>query len=279
MSVSSSPVRQRNFSMIKFPAAEFVLGSEDPGDRAQPPHEVRISAFSLADRCVSAADFLTFLQAAPLAHTLIDCIDPCFIVHRAAGFELRPGCADYPMIQLGFWGAAGYCNWLSRSEGRTEVYDLAGRSADLAADGYRLPTEAEWESACRTGRSADLLGDPAAVNSADAAPNCLALRANASAAGNFLADQPGPVPVAGLPADAAGLYQMLGNVREWCQDRFGPYPASPQHNPSGPARGAFRVVRGGSFLDERHSLGPAGRLAAFEDTRCEVYGFRVARSR
>jgi sulfatase modifying factor 1 len=275
MSVSSSPVRQCNFSMIDFPAAEFVLGSDVPADRALPPHEVSVDAFSLADRCVSAADFLAFLQAFPLEHTLIDCIDPCFIVHRATGFELRPGCADYPMIQLGFWGAAGYCNWLSRSEGRTEVYDLAGRNADLSSDGYRLPTEAEWEFACRTGHSDELRE----VNSADAGPNCQALRANASAAGNFLPDQPGPVAVAALPADAAGLYQMLGNVREWCQDRFGPYPASPQHNPSGPGRGAFRVVRGGSFLEDRRSLGPAGRLAAFEDTRCEVYGFRVARSR
>ena len=114
--------------MIEFPAAEFVLGSDQPADRAQPPHEVSVDAFSLADRCVSAADFLAFLRASPLEHTLIDCIDPCFIVHRAAGFELRPGCADYPMIQLGFWGAAGYCNWLSRLDGLAEVYDLAGRS-------------------------------------------------------------------------------------------------------------------------------------------------------
>ncbi|HEX4728500.1 MAG TPA: SUMF1/EgtB/PvdO family nonheme iron enzyme [Jatrophihabitans sp.] len=262
--------------MIEFPAAELVLGSDQPADRAQPPHEVAVDAFSLADRCVSAADFLAFLQAGPdqLAHTLIDCIDPCFIVHRATGFELRPGCGDFPMIQLGFWGAASYCNWLSRLDGRVEVYDLVDRSMQPAADGYRLPTEAEWECACRTGRSAELLD----VNSADAGPNCRALRANASSAGNFQPDLPGPVPVAGLPADAAGLYQMLGNVREWCQDRFGPYPASRQHNPGGPTRGAFRVVRGGSFLDDRQSIGPAVRLAAFEDTRCEVYGFRVARS-
>jgi sulfatase modifying factor 1 len=283
MSVSSPPVHQRNFSMIEFPASVFTAGSSELTAREQPPHEVAVDGFWLADRCVSAADFVAFLRATAggpdeLGHTLIDCIDPCFIVHRATGFELRPGCGDYPMIQLGFWGAAAYCNWLSRLEGRSEVYHLAGRTAELAASGYRLPTEAEWELACRSGQSAGP-PDPEAVNSADAGPRCRALRAGLRSDGNFLPGQPGPVPVASLPADAAGLYEMLGNVREWCHDRFGPYRPSRLDNPSGPARGAFRVVRGGSFLDDRRDIGPASRLAAFEDTRCEVYGFRVARPR
>ncbi|MFD5076467.1 formylglycine-generating enzyme family protein [Streptomyces sp. NPDC058371] len=273
-------VAQRTFTMVKFAGRRLTIGSSDPDHHAEPPHEVEIDAFRLADRCVSAADFVQFLQdeaAEPLDHTLIDCIDPAFIVHRAGAFELRPGCGNFPMIQISYWGAAAYCNWLSRSEGFPLAYDLEQRTADLAGGGYRLPTEAEWEAACQEGRPEDPQLAPDAHNSADAGPACRALRAGETLAGGFLPGSPAPVPVASLPPDAAGLHQMLGNVREWCHDRFGAYDAEFQRNPVGSARGAFRVVRGGSFVDPAHTLTATTRTAAHEDTRCEVYGFRVVR--
>lgn len=267
--------------MIDFPGRALTVGSAGGTSREQPPHEVEIDAFALGDRCVNAADFAVFLRDAPGAvdHTLVDCIDPGFVVHRAGRFELRPGCADFPMIQVSFWGAAAYCNWLSRTEALRPVYDLAARRADFDADGYRLPTEAEWEAACREGRPDGAVPEPDECNSADAGPACRKLRAGETLAGNFLPGHPAPVPVGSLPADHAGLFEMLGNLREWCQDRFGPYGGEPQRNPRGPERGAFRVVRGGSFIDPADTLGPATRLAAYEDTKCEVYGFRVARPR
>jgi formylglycine-generating enzyme len=269
-------VAQRGFVLIDFPAQLVTVGSVEHSAREQPVHEVELDGYALGDRCVSAGDFAAFLADAPgqIDHLLIDCIDPCFIVHRAGGFELRPGCADFPMIQISYWAAAGYCNWLSRVEGLRPVYDLGNRTAELDQDGYRLPTEAEWEAACRAGRPA-----VAPANTADANPACRALRAGQTAAGNFLPGTPGPVPVAALPADGAGLYGMLGNVREWCHDRFGPYPAARQHNPAGADRGSFRAVRGGSFIDPADTVSAASRLAAYEDTKCEVYGFRVGRSR
>ncbi|MFL6164583.1 MAG: formylglycine-generating enzyme family protein [Jatrophihabitantaceae bacterium] len=262
--------------LIDFSPRLLSVGSADGTAREQPVHEVEIDAYALADRCVSAADFYAFIRDAPaqIDHSLIDCIDPCFVVHRAGGFELRPGCADFPMIQLSFWAAAGYCNWLSRAEGLRSVYDVGARTADLDNDGYRLPTEAEWEAACQAGQPAVEL-----ANTADADHACRAVQAGESAAGNFRPGEPGPVRVAALPADAAGLYGMLGNVREWCHDRFGPYRSGRQRNPTGADRGAFRVVRGGSFIDPASTVGPTSRLAAHEDTKCEVYGFRVGRSR
>jgi formylglycine-generating enzyme len=269
-------VIQREFVLIDFPAQLLTMGSAHGSAREQPVHEVEIDAYSLADRCVSAANFYAFVQDAPgeIDHTLIDCIDPCFVVHRAGGFELRPGCADFPMIQISFWAAAGYCNWLSRAEGLRPVYELSTRTAELDNDGYRLPTEAEWEATCRAGRPAVEV-----ANTADANTAIRAVRAGESAAGNFLPGAPGPVRVAALPADTVGLYGMLGNVREWCHDRFAPYRAGRQRNPAGADRGAFRVVRGGSFVDPASTIGPASRRAAYEDTKCEVYGFRVGRSR
>ncbi|GGM34080.1 hypothetical protein GCM10011608_18200 [Micromonospora sonchi] len=271
----------RNFSMTAFPARRLRVGSSTLTAREQPPHEVHVDAYELGDRCVSAADFHAFLRARPddANHLDIDCIDPCFIVHRADGFALRPGCADFPMIQISYWAAAAYCNWLSQLEGRRVVYDLRSREADLDAEGYRLPTEAEWEAACRNGHPAELVTPGDTVNTADAGPACRRLRAGETLAGNFLPGQPAPVPVAGLPADAVGLYGMLGNVREWCHDYYGPYGPEFRRNPAGARKGSFRVVRGGSFVDPATDVGPASRMAAYEDTKCEVYGFRVARSR
>lgn len=272
-------IAQQAFTMVEFSARRLTVGSSDPDHHAEPPHEVDLDAFRLADRCVSAADFLQFLCAEPhgLDHSLIDCIDPAFIVHRAGAFGLRPGCGEFPMIQISYWGAAAYCNWLSRHEGLPLVYDLEQRTADLGNEGYRLPTEAEWEAACLAGRPRSAPISPEECNSADAGPACRALRAGETLAGNFLPGAPAPVPVASLPPDAAGLHQMLGNVREWCHDRYGGYVRELQRNPTGSERGAFRVVRGGSFVDPAHTLGPATRAAAHEDTRCEVYGFRVVR--
>lgn len=275
----------RAFTMIEFPARTLTIGG----------NEVELDSFALGDRCVSAADFHAFLAdgAADLDHTMIDCLDPCFVVHRAQGFLLRPGCGGFPMIQISYWAAAAYCNWLSCGEGLRPVYDIPARESDPdQRDGYRLPTEAEWEAACRAGRSPDAAPDPEHPknpehpehpehpedwNCADAGATAVKLRASQAGVGNFLPGHGAPVPVGSLPPDGSGLYEMIGNLREWCHDRYGAYPPGRQRNPRGAARGAFRVVRGGAFIDAADSLGPDKRMAAYEDTKCEVYGFRVAR--
>ncbi|MBM0230686.1 SUMF1/EgtB/PvdO family nonheme iron enzyme [Micromonospora sp. STR1_7] len=268
------------FNLIEFGARTFEMGFPERAFRAAPVHEVTLDAFLLGDRCVSAGDFARFLADTPGAvdHMMIDCVDPGFFVHRAAGFVLRPGCADFPMIQISFWAAAAYCNWLSDAEGARRVYDVAARTVDYTADGFRLPTEAEWEAACRVGWGAAPAVDPDLHNSLDAGSRMAAMRAGVSLAGNFSSAEPTPVPVTAPVPDAAGLHHMLGNVREWCQDRFGPYRSDPVSNPHGPAEGSFRVVRGGSYGEALATMSAVSRLAAFEGTRCEVYGFRVARS-
>lgn len=275
------PVALTGFSLVDFPRHRLTVGADGVTEKERPPHVVELDAFALGDRCVSAADFAAFLQDSPdgVDHTMVDCIDPAFVVHTAAGFELRPGCGDFPMIQVSWWGAAAYCSWLSRAEGLRPVYDVAARSVDLTADGYRLPTESEWEAACRVGYPDGTVPGPDDCNSADAGPRCRELRASRTAAGAFPPGHPSPVPVASLPADAAGLHEMLGNLREWCHDRYGPYGGGAERNPIGRERGSFRVVRGGSFIDAAAGLGPAARMSAYENTRCEIYGFRVARRR
>ena len=107
---------------------------------------------------------------------------------------------------------------------------LARLNAKTPSATYRLPTEAEWEYACRAGSS------EAAYGSADEIAWYGILQAG------------GTHPVATKKPNAWGLHDMLGNVSEWCQDWYGPYSGEPSLDPTGPPSGSFHVVRGSSFL-------------------------------
>lgn len=139
-----------------------------------------------------------------------------------------------------------------------------------AARVYRLPTEAEWEYACRAGTTtATSFGDSLGPKQA-----------------NFNGEQPyGEAPVGpnldrtsvvgSYPSNDFGLHDMHGNLYEWCQDIFGPYPAKGVKDPMGPEEGDYRVLRGGSWHQAGQHCRSASRLPA-EPSRQEWYiGFRV----
>jgi formylglycine-generating enzyme required for sulfatase activity len=142
---------------------------------------------------------------------------------------------------------------------------------------YRLPTEAEWEYACRGGRPS---AQPFGVGSG---PALSSRQANFN--GNFPyggADK-GPdlhttCPVAAYPANALGLHDMHGNVWEWCQDWVGPYHRGAVANPSGPTRGSHRALRGGCWSDACWGCRAADRNQAEPGLRGPYFGFRVARA-
>jgi len=132
-------------------------------------------------------------------------------------------------------------------------------------DKYRLPTEAEWEYACRAGSTTRFcFGDDETTLGEYAWYSDTGLR---------------PHPVGQKNPNAWGLYDMHGNVWEWCQDRYGDYPSSPVTDPTGPSLGTFRVLRGGSWGD--YGLGAdcrsALRLSVSPVSRNYGIGFRVAR--
>ena len=137
---------------------------------------------------------------------------------------LNPGFAqtdDHPVVCVSWNDAVEFCQWLSKEEGKT----------------YRLPTEAEWEYSCRAGSKGRWsFGDDEGE-----------LWDYARVGGN---SQNHAWPVAGLKANAWGLYDMHGNVEQWCQDLFDPnyYKTSPPKDPPGPAAGDERVARGGFWL-------------------------------
>lgn len=264
------------------PAGSYLIGStKAPG--AFSPCEVNIDSFTIGRLCVTAGEFYRYLLAddefasALDIHTMVHCLDPCFLTHERSGFALRNGAADFPMIQISYWAAVAYCNWMSRRSGLEEVYDLATGDGFAQRSGFRMPTDVEWEVAATWGGSADEYLQDDQFNTSSAGADCVAARAAMLGIGGFPPGAPSPVPVGSTRATGSGLHEMVGNVREWCHDRFARGSVAPARNPEGPARGSFRVVRGGAFCDEPTATDPAARMAAYEHTRCEVYGFRLAR--
>lgn len=158
-----------------------------------------------------------------------------------------------PVESVSWWDAVRFCNALSRAEGLTPVYRLDDDAEDVAwdtsADGYRLPTEAEWEYACRAGTSGPRYGplDEIAWH-----------RRNSR---ERIRD------VGGRRPNAWGLHDMLGNVWEWCWDRYDPE-----------VYGDYRVLRGGGWFDEHWSCRVSVRRRSHPTFRTDDVGFRVARS-
>jgi len=156
------------------------------------------------------------------------------------GFGINP---NHPVKYLSWWGAAAYCDWLSITEGRLPAYEHTTWEVDhYNTEGYRLPTEAEWEYAARGGTQTAFAGH--GINELLCGPDSLAAQAwycfNAS-------DWTRPVGQL-LPNDY-GLFDMHGNVWELCNDWLASdyYTTGPRDDPTGPELGYFRISRGGSW--------------------------------
>ncbi|HNO12837.1 MAG TPA: formylglycine-generating enzyme family protein [Accumulibacter sp.] len=157
---------------------------------------------------------------------------------------------------------------VSWDEVQTFIGKLRRRLPGLPA---RLPTEAEWEYACRAGTTTPFsFGD-------QITPDRVNYNGNYPYAGGKIGRYRGQtVPVASLPANAWGLYEMHGNVWEWCADRFGAYPTGPQVDPQGPRTGGARVLRGGSWSFYGRVVRSACRRRFGPDRHDGVIGFRLA---
>jgi formylglycine-generating enzyme len=153
------------------------------------------------------------------------------------------------------------------------VQRFIGRLEELSpGNSFRLPTEAEWELACRAGTTtpfstgATLSSDEANV---DGRYPCAGGRA-----GRFLG---APAPVGSYPPNPWGFFDMHGNVWEWCGDWYGPYPAGSARDPRGPAAGPLRVIRGGSWYFDGNSARSALRYTHPPQADGFSLGFRLVR--
>ena len=177
-----------------------------------------------------------------------------------------------PVERMQWTEAVRFCNRCSEMEGLTPCYDLGTWECDFGASGYRLPTEAEWEYACRAGtQTRYFFGDDERQLSKYAwcKPHSLGRT----------------WPVAQKLPNAWGLYDMHGNVWEWCNDFYSEtyYDESPHENPVGPQSGKQRVLRGGAWSSTAEACRAAHRFSEFQvfTDACfgsDSYGFRRVRN-
>lgn len=168
------------------------------------------------------------------------------------------GCgANCPVEQVSWEDVQRFIQKLNQKEG---------------TDTYRLPTEAEWEYACRAGSTT------AFPNGSISTLQC-GVDDNLDAIGWYCGNSQNLIkPVAGKKANAWGLYDMLGNVQEWCQDWFGAYPDDEVVNPKGPGKGSYRVMRGGVWYSPARDARCASRFGSPPHYRFQHIGFRLSRT-
>jgi formylglycine-generating enzyme required for sulfatase activity len=175
---------------------------------------------------------------------------------------------------ISWYDAVQYCDWLSAREGLRFAYTIQGEQVtwNQDADGYRLPTEAEWEYACRAGTGTRFnTGDTITQNDANY---------NRNYAYNYSAKGTYPQSTAAVGSFAPndwGLYDMHGNVWEWCWDMAENYTVDEQHNPIGASAGMYRTIRGGGWSNYEQHLRSSNRDADSPATRTYYLGFRVSR--
>ena len=262
-------------SMVYVREGEFAMGSLHGHSVERPVRRVKLGSFSLAKTPI------TFWQIA------LFCADCQKRLPNDGGF----GRGERPVINISWYEAIEYCNWLSVQTNLQPAYSIAGPSVDLlsGSNGFRLPTEAEWEYAAREGGGECVFGNGKPIAKAgemnfDASGESRHFWSgrNMHVEGVYEAGKlrGQTVPVATFSPNRLGLYDMSGNVWEWCWDWYDGryYGYGSCDNPLGPAEGELRTIRGGSWSE------PAdGCRCTFRDKDLPIYhiqvvGFRVARS-
>jgi len=244
------PLPKSGVEMVLVPVGEFRMGDDDGEDDEQPAHHVRVSAFYIDVTEVTQASFQALMGRNPA----------------------KFAAPDKPVERISWHAAIQYCNMRSQRDGLQPCYDLKTLACDFAADGYRLPTEAEWEYACRAGTTTrwSFGDDPGKLK------DHAWYKPNATKKTH---------PVKSKRPNPWGLYDMHGNVAEWCQDFYAETYSDggeTAQDPRGPDTGEDRVLRGGSWaVDEDRCRSSARDFEApgFADV-CfgyEAYGFRCVR--
>ena len=225
---------------IDIPAGTFIMGSplhESARQDDESQHQVTLSDFKMSKYLITFEQYDIF----------------CEITGRSKPSDFEFGRKKHPALNISWDNAAAFAKWM----------------------GCHLPTEAEWEYACRAGTTT-------AYNTGDNLSDSMANFKNCNPPDQNPPDQDPPVkingktlPVGSFEPNSWGLCDMHGNVMEWCSDWYGDYLLNTQENPIGPAKGVYKVLRGGSWCDPVQNCRSACRNSLNPNFRNNNIGFRI----
>lgn len=257
--------------MVLVNGGTFQMGSNE-AEAEGPEHSVTVSDFYIGKYEVTLQrwyDYLKYLQKKDVEKSK-KYLGENFVFDNEGNIKMvftqtadKENCPIYSATWI---GAAEFCNWLSEQEGLELCYRINDEKAEcnFSAKGYRLPTEAEWEYAARGGNQSKGFK----FSGSDIADEVAEYEGN---------NNKSTKPVGGKKTNELGIFDMSGNVWEWCWDLFDSYSVSVQtNNPQGPAEGsAFKVLRGGSW----YNLSDMVRCTFRSSGGGGGFGFRVARTK
>jgi formylglycine-generating enzyme required for sulfatase activity len=252
-------------NMILVKGGTFQMGSNDKDAQTdeKPVHPVTLSDYYIGKTEVTVAEFKSFIDANASYQTDADKGDGSYI-WTGSTYEKKSGVNwkcdvtgkirdvseyNHPVIHISWNDAIAYCQWLSQKTNKT----------------YRLPTEAEWEYAARGGNKSKGY----TYAGSNTVEEVAWLNSNSDSKTHA---------VAGKTANELGLFDLSGNVWEWCNDWNGDYPSTKQTNPAGPDKGVLRVLRGGGWFNFPVNCRAAYRHGSTPTSRNGYLGFRLARS-
>lgn len=275
-----------NSTMIRIGGGTFMMGSpasEIGRQNDETQHQVSVSDFQLSSHELTVGEFRDFID------------ETKYVTYAESnGGWVQPGGGGWqqrrdanwknpyfkqgdrnPVVLVSWIDAVNYCNWRSKKEGLTPTYTVNGLDVkwDRNANGYRLPTEAEWEYACRAGTITTF-------NTGDHLTTAQANFDGTSPYGNAPRGEyrKRTISTGSFEPNAWGLYDMHSNAFEWCWDRYGSYSTDEQTDPEGPNVGTNRVYRSGSWGQSAVLSRSAHRRNNTPTAVSDGLGFRIARN-